>query len=120
MPPAFMARFHHIRGVFMTGALQFLNVFFVGDALSVTRQAMSEDVGDQNNIHFFADGAHRFRWFSQMLGRANKFRMSITDRISADASTLHFINECPARELVVDNSDVTSQHVDGETHDATR
>jgi hypothetical protein len=36
VPPALMTRFHHIRGVFMTRALQFLNVFFVGNALSVT------------------------------------------------------------------------------------
>ena len=104
----------------MARALQFLNVFFVGDAFSVTRQAMSEDIGDQNDVHFLADGADRFRWFSQMFGCTNEFWVSITHRISADASALHFINECPAGELVVDNSDVTSQHVDGETHDATR
>ena len=52
------AGFHDISGVLMAGALQFHNVAAVCDALAVFWKAMTEYVGHESDIDFFADRAH--------------------------------------------------------------
>ena len=81
---------------------------------------MSKDIGDENNVDFFADGTDGLRRFSDVASRTNELWVSITDGVFTDASLLHFVDERSACKLVVDDSRVTSQHVNGETHTATR
>ena len=52
------AGFHYIGGVFVAGALQFNNVTAVSDALAILWQAVTEYIGHESNVDFFADGAH--------------------------------------------------------------
>ena len=58
VPPTLRAGFHYIGGVFVAGALQFHNVAAVSDALAILWKAMSEYIGHESNVDFFADGAH--------------------------------------------------------------
>jgi len=81
---------------------------------------MSEDIGDENNVDFLADGTDGLRRFSDVASCTDEFWMSVTDRVFTNASLLDFVDERPACKLVVDDSRVTSQHVNGETHTATR
>ena len=104
----------------MASALQLFNVFAICHALAVARQTMPEHVSNENNIDHFTHRAHCFRRLTKMFCCANEFWMGITHRITTDASALDFIDQRTPSELVVDNSDVTSQHVDGKTHEGTR
>lgn len=104
----------------MTRALQLVDITGLSDALSVLWQTMPKHVGHENHIHFFANRANRFRGFTDVAGSANEFGMGITDRVFADATLLHFVDQGASCESMVDNADITSQHVDGETHTATR
>jgi hypothetical protein len=81
---------------------------------------VSEDIGDENNVDFFADGTDGLRRFSDVASSTDEFGVSVADGVFTDASLLHFVDERSACKLVVDNSRVTSQHVYGETHTATR
>jgi hypothetical protein len=81
---------------------------------------MSKYIGDENNVDFLANGTDGLRRFSDVASCTDEFRVSVTDRVFTDASLLHFVDERPACKLVVDDSRVTSQHVNGETHTVTR
>jgi hypothetical protein len=104
----------------MACLLEFLDVFSIGDAFAMFRQTGPEDIRNKNNVGLFANGTCGLRWFSQMFCSANEFWVRIADRLTTDAATLHLINEGATRQLMVDNSDVTSQHVNGETHEPSR
>lgn len=77
----------------MARALQFVDVAGLGHAFSVFGQTMSEHIGHQHHVHFLANGTHRLGRFSDVSSGANEFWMSITHRVFADPSFLHFVNE---------------------------
>lgn len=104
----------------MTSATQLFNITGVSHAFSVLGQPMAKDVGHQNNIDLFADGAHGLRRLTDVAGSTNQFWVSVAHRVFTDASFLHFVDQRSTCKLVVDDSRVTSQHVNGETHTATR
>ena len=104
----------------MRCALQLHDVFSIDDALAILWKAVSKHIGDQSNVYLFTNGAQRLRWLPNVLGGTNQFGVCITDRVFAHASTFHFIDECASRQLMVDNSRTTAQHINGETHDYTR
>jgi hypothetical protein len=81
---------------------------------------MSKDIGDENNVDFLANGTDGLRRFSDVASCTNELWVSVADGVFTDASLLHFVDERSACKLVVDDSRVTSQHVNGETHTATR
>jgi hypothetical protein len=81
---------------------------------------VSKDIGNENNIDFFADGTDGLRRFSDVASRTDQLWVSVADGVFTDATLLHFVDERSASKLVVDDSRVTSQHVNGETHTATR
>jgi hypothetical protein len=81
---------------------------------------VAKDIGNENNVDFFADGTDGLRRFSDVASSTDEFGVSVADRVFTDASLLHFVDERSACKLVVDDSRVTSQHVYGETHTATR
>jgi hypothetical protein len=81
---------------------------------------VSKDIGDENNVDFLADGTNGLRWFSDVASCTDELWVSVADGVFTDASLLHFVDERSACKLVVDDSRVTSQHVNGETHTATR
>ena len=104
----------------MTGALQLVDIGGFGDAFSVFGETMAKDIGDENNVHFFTDGADGLGGLADVASGANEFGMCITDRVFTDATFLHFVDERTPSKLMIDNADITSQHVNGETHTATR
>jgi hypothetical protein len=120
MPPTFVACLDDIGGIFVTGALEFLDVFAVDHALAVLRQTVAEHIGHQHHIHLFADRTKSLRRLSQMFRRPDQFGMCIADSLTVDATSFELVDQRTSRELVVDDSDIAPQHVDGETHDATR
>jgi hypothetical protein len=120
VPPATGASLHYISGVLVTGALQLVDIGGFSDAFSVFRQTMAKDIGDENNIHFFTDGADGLGGLTDVARGANQFGMRITDRVFTNATFLHFVDERTPSKLMIDNADITSQHVNGETHTATR
>ena len=120
VPAAARASLHDIRGVFMTCALQLVDIAGLSDALAVLWQSMPKHVGHEDHIHFFANRTDRLRWFTDVASSANEFWMGITYRVFADTAFLHFVDQGAPCESMVDNADITSQHVDRETHTATR
>lgn len=104
----------------MTRAAQLFNIAGIGDAFSVLRQPMAEHVRHENDIDFFADGADSLRWLTDVASSTNQFWVSVAHGVFTDASFLHFVDQRSTCKLVVDDSRVTSQHVNGETHTATR
>ena len=120
VPPATGAGLHDIGRVLVPRALQLVDIAGIGDAFSVLGKTMAEHIGDQHNVHFFADGADGLRRFTHIASGANEFRVCITDRVFTDATFLHFVDERTPSKLMIDNADITSQHVNGETHTATR
>jgi len=120
MPTALNACFHHIGRVFVARPLQFLDVFAIGDALTMLRQARPKDVCDEDDVGLFTNRTSGLRWFAQMFCGANEFWVGVAYRFTTDSSALHFVDQCATRQLMVDDSDVTSQHVDGETHEPSR
>lgn len=103
----------------MTRALQLVDIAGLSHALAVLWQSMPKHVRHENHIHFFTDRADRLRRLTDVASSTNEFWMSITYRVFADAAFLHFVDEGTSCESMVDNADITSQHVDGETHTAT-
>jgi len=71
VPPALRACLDHVGGVLVRGALQFLDVLAVDDALAVLRQAVPEHVGHENHVDFFADRAQRLRRFTNVFRSTN-------------------------------------------------
>lgn len=57
VPPTLHTRLHYIGGVFVTRALQLLDVFAIGDALAVLWQSGPKDIGNEDNVGHFANGA---------------------------------------------------------------
>jgi hypothetical protein len=58
VPPATGASLHHIGGVLVARALQLVDIAGIGDAFSVLGKSVAEDIGNENNVHLFADGAN--------------------------------------------------------------
>ena len=81
----------------MRRALQLHDVFSIDNALAVLWQTMTKHVGHQCNVYLFTNGAQRLRWLPNVLGGTNQFRVCITDRVFAHASTFHLINERTSR-----------------------
>lgn len=104
----------------MSRAPQLFNIAGVGDALAVFGQSVTKDVGHQSHVDFFTDGAHGLGRLANIASCADEFWVSIADRVFTNASFLYFVDERSASKLVVDDSGVTSQHVNGETHTNTR
>ena len=104
----------------MTRALQFGDLLALGDESSVLRQTVAEHVGEQNHVRFLTDLTDRVRGLAQVLRGADEFRVRVAHRVPVDATTLELVDETATREPVVDDADITAQHVDGETHGLTR
>lgn len=60
VPPAPWAGLYYVGRILMAGALQLVDITGVGDTFSVFRKTMPKDIGDENDIHFFADGTNGF------------------------------------------------------------
>ena len=104
----------------MTRALQLVDIAGLSDALAMLWQSMPKHVRHENHVHFFANRADCLRRFTDVAGSANEFWMGITHGVFADAALFHFVDQRASCESMVDNADITSQHVDGETHTDTR
>ena len=104
----------------MPCALQFDDVALVGNAFAVLGKPVSKYIGHQCHIYFFTDGAQSLGWFTNIASSANEFWVSITHRVTTNTSSFDLVDNHAARKLMVDNADITSQHVDGETHGLTR
>ena len=114
------AHLHHVRRVVVPGPLKFGDLGTFRDETPVLRQPVTEHVREQHDIHLFADLAECVRWFTEILRGADEFRMRIAHGVTIDATALVLVDHTASSESVVDNADITSQHVDGETHGSTR
>lgn len=120
MPTTGRAHLHDVRGIVVTGALEFGNLLALRDETTVLGQTVAEDVREEHHVHFFADLALCVGGLTEILGCTNEFRVRIAHRVTVDATTLELVDESATRESVVDDTDITAQHVDGETHGPTR
>ena len=120
VPPTGRADLHHVRGVVVTRALELGDLLALGDQPAVLRQSVTEHVREEYHIHFLADFARGVRGLAEIPRRTDQLRVGITHGVAVDAPPLEFVDESAARETVVNNADITAQHVDGETHGSTR
>lgn len=114
------AHLHNVRRVVVPGPLKFGDLGTFRDETPVLRQPVAEHVREQHDIHLFTDLTECVRWFTEILRGADEFRMRIAHGVTIDATALVLVDHTASSESVVDNADITSQHVDGETHGSTR
>ena len=100
----------------MAGALQLDHIALFGEATTMFGQSVAKDIGHENDIDLFTDGAHSLGGLPDISRRAEKFGVSITDRVLTYSPALDLVDECSARELVVDYSAIATKHVGGKTH----
>jgi len=104
----------------MARPTQFFNIARISHAFSVLRQTVAEDIRNEDNVDLFTDGTDGLRGFTNVASCTDELWVSIAHGVFTNAAFLYFVDERPACKLVVDDSRVTSQHVNGETHTATR
>ena len=104
----------------MAGALQLCDLLSLRDQPTVLRQSVPEHVGEQHHVHFLADLAHSGGGFAEILRRTDEFGVRVAHGVAVHATSLELVDQCATRESVVDHTDITAQHVNGESHGFTR
>ena len=104
----------------MPRSLELGDLLSLGDQPTVLGQTVTEHVREENDVHFLADLAHGVRGLAEVPGRTDQLRVRVAHRVAVDATALELVDESSPRETVVDDTDITTQHVDGETHGLTR
>ncbi len=108
IPPAHNAGLDHIGIGVSRAGVDPTHLFGGRYAMSLRLQAVPEDVRDQAQLGLFTDRTDCLGCRAHVARRPDQLRVRITDRFLSEPTSLHFGNQHPARQAMVDDAASTT------------
>lgn len=103
MPAAIDAGLDHIGIEVVATVVVLVEIGLGRDAAAVRRQPRPEDVGDEDEVDFFANRAEDAARCAEILGRPDQFGMSVAQLITTETTAAVVVDQSETFQPVVDD-----------------
>lgn len=104
MPPAFNARFHHVRGEIVGTLIECSELLGGRDATAMGGEPGTEHVRHETQWRLATDRARDAALGTDVARRADQFRMGVAHLMLAEPAAPELVDQVPSCEAVIDHA----------------